>query len=344
MTNMVCILALENPERSSDTGYPILSYLLLFVMGCSTPEPTEPTEAPDEAVAVAAPTAALANEEAGIAARTRLVLLGTGTPSADPRRSGPATAIIVDDRAYLVDAGPGIVRRAAAASENGVRALRVAGLSRVFLTHLHSDHTVGLPDLWLTPWVLGRDEALHVHGPPGTRAMVEGLRAAWAEDVRVRTEGLEDNDPAGARVVTLEVEAGVVHRDERVTVRAFAVPHGSFRHSFGYRFEGPDRVIVVSGDTGPSDAVVRACDGCDVLVHEVYAGSRLDERGEAAQAYHRGFHTSAQELGALAARARPGLLVLTHQLAWGASEAEIIAEVRAGFDGEIAYGHDLDVF
>lgn len=322
-------------------------WLLLFALACDTPESAAQGEAPlatgpeVEATEVEAPDGSAAPRASG---RTRVVLLGTGTPSADPRRSGPATAVVVDDHAYLVDAGPGVVRRAVAANENGVRGLALTGLSRVFLTHLHSDHTLGLPDLWLSPWVLGRDEPLHVHGPPGTRAMVEALGAAWAEDVRIRTEGLEDSDPAGARVVTLEVQPGVAHRDEWVTVRAFSVPHGSFRHSFGYRFEGPERVIVVSGDTGPSDAVVRACDGCDVLVHEVYAGSRLARRGEAAQAYHRSFHTSAQELGELAARARPRLLVLTHQLAWGASEAEVIAEVRAGFDGEVAYGHDLDVF
>src|SRR5689334_17350665 len=103
--------------------------------------------------------------------RTRVILLGTGTPYADPARSGPAVALIVDSNTYIVDAGTGIVRRAAAA-KIPMRSLRIA-----FLTHLHSDHTVGLPDLMLSPWVLGRTVPLDVYGPPGTSTMVDHLQA-----------------------------------------------------------------------------------------------------------------------------------------------------------------------
>ncbi len=278
--------------------------------------------------------------------RTQVVLLGTGTPNADPERSGPATAIVVDGVPYLVDAGPGVVRRAAAAAAQGVEGLQVSKLATVFLTHLHSDHTVGLPDLMLTPWVLERDVPLTVIGPEGTTDMMSHLQAAYRADIDMRLYGLEPANDNGHRVEARDVTPGVVYQDERVTVTAFAVRHGSWPASqaFGYRFETPDRVVVVSGDTAPTDAVVEACNGCDVLVHEVYSQAGFEGRSPAWQTYHKSFHTSGVELGELAARARPGLLVLTHTLLWGATPEELVAEVKQGFDGRVVYGEDLDVF
>lgn len=276
--------------------------------------------------------------------RTRLVLLGTGTPNADPDRSGPALAVVVDGVPYLVDAGPGVVRRAAAAREAGIEGLAVERLGIVFLTHLHSDHTVGLPDLLFTPWVLGRDQPLRVFGPAGTRHMAELVRRAWARDVRIRLEGLEPANDRGHRVEARDVEPGVVYRDERVTVIAFTVAHGSWPQAYGYRFEAPGRTIVVSGDTRPTDEIVRQCGGCDILVHEVYSQAGFESRPPAWQRYHSSFHTSAPELGRIAARARPGLLVLTHQLLWGATPEDLLAEIRAAYDGDVVFGRDLDVF
>ena len=101
---------------------------------------------------------------------TRVVLLGTGNPPADPDRSGPATAVVVNGTPYLVDFGAGVVRRAkSAVVEKGVAALDPVKLRVVFVTHLHSDHTVGYPDLILTPWVLGRRVPLEVYGPRASR-------------------------------------------------------------------------------------------------------------------------------------------------------------------------------
>jgi len=275
---------------------------------------------------------------------TWLVLLGTGTPNADPDRAGPATAVIVDNTAYVVDAGVGVVRRAAAAANRGVTALEPARLSRVFVTHLHSDHTLGLPDLMFTPWVLERATPLEVFGPPGVQEMTAHLEAAYQEDVRRRIDGLQPQNATGWEVRAHVVEPGVVYRDSLVTVTAFAVPHEDWAHAFGYRFETADRVIVVSGDTRPSDAVVDACAGCDILVHEVYSDAGFARRPADWQRYHARAHTSAAALAALATRARPGLLVLSHQLLWGTTPDALVAEVRAGFDGPVVSGVDLDVF
>lgn len=278
----------------------------------------------------------------------RVVILGTGTPNADPDRSGPAVAVLAGGRSYLVDAGPGLVRRAsAAANQLGEPALRPSHLSRLFLTHLHSDHTVGVPDLLLSTWVLEREGPLQVHGPPGTRAMFQHVEAAWAGDIRNRIEGREPANATGYRSEVREIDSGEVYQDDAVRVTAFRVPHGDWEPgtSFGYRFEGGGRVIVISGDTRPSDAVVAACQGCDVLVHEVYSGERLTRREPEWQTYHRGAHTSAAELADVATRARPKLLVLYHQLYWGADDDDLIQELRAaGYAGPVVSARDLDRF
>lgn len=276
--------------------------------------------------------------------RTRVVLLGTGTPNADPRRSGPSVAIIVDGRSYIVDAGPGIVRRAAAAAEQGIAALAPAALRTAFLTHLHTDHTVGLPDLIFTPWVLERDVPLQLIGPPGSEAMVAHLLAAFEEDVRIRLDGLEPANPSGHRVIVREVREGTVYDDGTVRVTAFPVLHGSWPVALGYRFDTPDRSIVISGDTRYTDAIVRACDGCDVLIHEVYSEVGFARRDSVWKEYHASFHTSSSELAALASQARPGLLILYHQLMWGTTPDELVAEVRRGWDGRVVFGEDLEVF
>lgn len=277
-------------------------------------------------------------------ARTRVVILGTGTPNADPDRSGPAVAVVVNDRAYLFDAGPGVVRRAAAAARSGIRALRPQNLDVVFLTHLHSDHTLGLPDLMLSPWVLERTAPLRVFGPPGSSAMTTHLSAAYSDDIRMRLDGGEPSNKTGYRTVTQEIESGFVFRDSNVTITAFAVPHGSWPRAYGYRIATSDRTIVISGDTGPSEEIVRQCNGCDVLVHEVRSDEKLATRPPAWQAYHRAFHTSTRELASIASRAKPKLLVLYHQLYWGATDDDLVREVRTEYSGRVVSARDLDVY
>jgi ribonuclease BN (tRNA processing enzyme) len=276
---------------------------------------------------------------------THLVLLGTGTPNADPDRSGPAAAVVVNGTAYLVDAGPGVVRRAAAAAaRRGITALEARRLERVFLTHLHSDHTVGLPDLMLTPWVLERERPLDLYGPRGTAEMARHLLAAYDADIRRRIDGLQPQNATGYRVEAHEIAAGVVYRDSNVTVTAVPVLHEAWPEAYAYRFESRDRVIVISGDCRPSESLVAACAGCDILLHEVYSEAGFARRETAWQRYHASAHTSASELAALATRARPRLLVLYHQLLWGSTPEQLLAEIAAGYSGPVSYADDLDVF
>ncbi len=275
--------------------------------------------------------------------RARLVLLGTGTPNADPDRAGPASAVVVGEDAYLVDCGPGVVRRAAAAALRGVGPLAPRRLRHLFLTHLHSDHTAGLPDLMLSPWTLGRAAPLEVFGPVGTAAMLEHLIEAYRADIRERLRGLEPCNETGWQVRAHEIGPGEALRVDGLQVRAFPVEHGDWP-AFGFRFDTPGRSVVISGDTAPVEAVVEHASGCDLLLHEVYSAAGFAQRPPGWQRYHSHMHTSTRELAQIAARARPGLLVVHHQLFWGATEEELIAEIRAGYDGPVVSGKDLDVF
>lgn len=275
---------------------------------------------------------------------TQIVLLGTGTPIPDPDRSGPSVAIVVNGTPYIVDLGPGLVRRAAAAQRAGVEGLAMRNLKRAFVTHLHSDHTVGYPDLIFTPWVEGRNEPLEVYGPAGIGAMTNHLLKAYEEDIEVRINGLEPANTEGYKVNVHEIEPGIIYEDEKVTIRAFLVRHGSWPEAFGYRFESPDRAIVISGDTAPSPRIIENCAGCDVLIHEVYCQAGFDKLSSDWQRYHSSFHTSSLELAEIAARAGPDLLILYHQLLWSSSEEELLKEIRQTYDGKVVLGKDLEVY
>lgn len=284
---------------------------------------------------------------------TQIVLLGTGNPPADPDRSGPATAIVVNGTPYLIDMGAGIVRRAkSAVIERGVTGLDPLKLRVVFVTHLHSDHTVGFPDLWLTPWVLGRRFPLEVFGPTGLSAMTRHLMEAYRADFEVRTK---DRKVYGGRTVAEahgvnahEINPGVVYRDANVTVTAFRTNHGM--PSFGYRFDTPDRSIVISGDTTPTQATIDACNRCDVMIHEVLTREWLANRPDFVR-YAADHHTTTTQLVDLATKAKPRLLILYHGSISlrpnvdkeRSSPAALLREM-SDYGGQVVVGRDLDVY
>ena len=288
-----------------------------------------------------------AGSELPDSATTRVVLLGTGTPNPEPDRSGPAVAIVVNDTPYLVDFGPGVVRRAAAMSPDyggDMEGLLIDRLKIAFLTHLHSDHSAGLPDLILTSWIAGRDAPLELYGPEGVADMAEYILKAYDADIRYRIDGLEPANELGWRVNAHTLDDGVVYEDDNVKVEAFRVRHGTSENAFGFRFTTPDRVIVISGDAAPDANVEKYAKGADILIHEVYSVSGFARRDEFWQDYHSNNHTSAHELGEIASRAQPKLLVLYHVLFWGSSEETVLEEVREKYSGEVVLGHDLDVY
>jgi ribonuclease BN (tRNA processing enzyme) len=291
-------------------------------------------------------------EQLGPDEPTRIVMLGTGTPRPDPDRSGPATAIVINGTPYLIDFGPGVVRRVTAAFERGVAALGRAGtnIKTAFLTHLHSDHTIGYPDLIFTPWVMGRHEPLDVYGPKGIKHMTACVLEAWRVDIEGRTNGVNQHNSTGYKVNAHEITSGVVHKDRNVTVTAFPVRHEEMADSFGYRFDARDRSIVISGDTAPTQAIVDASRGCDVLIHEVYAMATYRTISTRSQEFRRTHHTSSIELAEIANSVKPDLLVIYHRSNAGGGllsldrDDVVIEEIKRDYKGRVVAAHDLDVF
>ena len=273
--------------------------------------------------------------------RTSVVLLGTGMPRPDPKAQGPATAVVVGSKVFVFDAGPGVERQLAAAN------LPIDGVTALFITHLHSDHTLGYPDLLFTSWVMGRKDPLQVFGPRGLSRMTMHLYAAFEEDIKVRVEGLEHQTPDGYRADVHEITAGLVYNSDDVRVTAIPVPHGNWKEAYAYRLDTPKRSIVISGDTKPNVELVKAAANVDVLVHEVYPEARLAPEnrpgGEDWPKYMKEFHTSDRELGTIAAKTNPKLLILYHVVRMGGADEEMIGAIRAaGFQGRVVVGRDLE--
>jgi ribonuclease BN (tRNA processing enzyme) len=233
--------------------------------------------------------------------------------------------------------------------------LEPKNLRVVFVTHLHSDHTVGYPDLILTPWVLGRRHALEVYGPAGIKAMTEHIQEAYRADFETRTKHYAENlysvgsFPDGHKVNAYEIKSGIVYKDVNVTVTAFATKHAM--ESYGYRFETPDRSIVISGDTNPTQATIDACNGCDILIHEVLTHDWLARRPDFHN-YAARFHTTTSQLAELAKQAKPRLLILSHTsialrpvVDSERSRPEVLLqEMMKNYSGHVVVGRDLDVY
>jgi ribonuclease BN (tRNA processing enzyme) len=271
-------------------------------------------------------------------APTGAIVLGVGSPNIDAARSGTSIGIVAGGTLYLFDAGPGVERRIMEARPK-LEALQVRRLGPVFITHTHRDHTAGLAALLAYHTMNGSllslspaasPSPLTVYGPdgggegdfPSIVDMMDHIRAAFVL-------GPRDKVP----VNTIKIMPGLVYEDSILKVKAFKVDH--IPNSFGFRVETMDRVIVISGDTVPSDAVVDACNGCDLLFHEVYGLSKSEEPTAS-------YHTNAAALGEIARRARPKRLVIYHDVR--APHEAALEVIKKSFSGEVTFSRDLDTF
>lgn len=265
------------------------------------------------------------------------MFLGTGTPNPDPDRMGPSIAIIVDSRVYIIDFGVGLVRRAVTAG------IDIRNLTRGFLTHLHSDHTIGYPDFIFTPGIAGRKQPLEVYGPKGLKEMTDHIMLAYQIDLDERINGLEPTKKEAYIVNAYEIDEGPIYKDDFVDVEAFLVSHGSLE-AYGYKFKTTDKTIVISGDTCPSQNLVNHAMNCDILIHEVYSAVGLQMRSEEWRKYHAAVHTSTYELTEIANKIRPELLILYHQLHWSVTDEDLVLEISRKYEGKIASARDLSTF
>ena len=268
----------------------------------------------------------------------KVTLLGTGCPPPLMDRFGPSTLVEAGDQKLLFDAGRGALQRL---RQLNVRWQDVQG---VFLTHLHSDHVVGFPDLWLTGWIVppSRRTPLRVWGPEGTKDMMEHLRQAYRFDIGVRIQD-DRAAPDGVALLTEEIREGVVYEQGGVRVTAFEVDHAPVRPAFGYRVEYAGRSVVLSGDTRSSENLIRYGQGADLLIHEVVAPASLQREGVPPERAERvvGHHTTPEQAGAVFTRTRPRLAVYSHIVSPIATEEDLIPATRTTYAGPLELGEDL---
>ena len=280
-----------------------------------------------------------------LTSETKLIILGSGTPNPDPERYGSGYAIIVNESAYIVDFGPGIVRRISAMSPSWggkFPSMELENINIAFLTHIHSDHSGALADLILTPWIMGRSEPLNLYGPKGLKAMSENIIEAYIDDINYRLYGSQPANKLGYTTNVNEIiEDGIIYKDNNVEVIAFKNNHGDFKNSFGFLFITEDKRILLSGDTAVSNNLIKYGENLDILVHEVFSSETFVNKTKDWQTYHKAHHTSSIDVGKIAKKLKPKKLVLSHILFWGASDESLINDVRENFNGETIIAQDL---
>ncbi|HEY7715803.1 MAG TPA: MBL fold metallo-hydrolase [Candidatus Binatia bacterium] len=267
----------------------------------------------------------------------RVTLLGTGAPPPRMDRFGPSTLVEAGGNKFIFDAGRGAMQRL---HQLGIPFADIDGM---FLTHHHSDHVVGFPDLWLTGWIGRpwgmRSAPLEVWGPEGTRQMMEHLPQAFAVDIRVRRR----NYPAeGVTLIAHEIKEGVVLGADGIEISAFEVDHGGEDlPAFGYRIDYGDRSVVLSGDTTFNENLIRHAEGVDVLVHEVTAGGGAAENARQLKRIAAN-HTTPDQAAEVFARVKPRLAVFNHLLLFGtATPEDLVPMTRKKYAGPLIVGEDL---
>lgn len=266
----------------------------------------------------------------------RVTLIGTGAPPPDRARMGPATLVEAGGRRLLFDVGRG------ASSSIRALGLNLGAVHTVFLTHLHVDHLSGLPDFWLTGHHRDRFgqrlDPVVIHGPVGVARMVAGLKQAYGDIAR----GWRLPDVA-LEVAAVEFDGpGIVYNEGGVRVTAFRVPHGD--DAYGYKIEYQGRAVVISGDTGFSEEVIRQAEGADLLIHEVFY---VDPNGGMTPdllARLRTIHTEPEAAARVFAAAKPRVAVATHLGELAEETPDLEAAVRAGYAGRFVVGEDLMSF
>lgn len=268
----------------------------------------------------------------------RVTLLGTASgPRVHPGKAGISTLVEAGGERFLFDAGRGFMQNLVQAGfpQNAV--------TKLFLTHLHSDHVIEIPDLMLTPWAAQpeRKVPLEVWGPVGTRDMMRHLQKAFAFDIHVRRDVDESFSPDGIKVTARDIRAGKVYEKNGVTITAFPVAHGRVAPSYGYRVDFAGRSVALSGDTRPNDDLVAACKGVDVLIHEAIDVELLRKLVSSPPLLESIVerHTTPQQAAAVFSRVLPRLAVFSHS----PGTAAIVEQTKRDYSGRVEMGEDLMV-
>ena len=283
--------------------------------------------------------------EKELEATTQVVILGTGTPIPDAFRAGSSIAIVHKGESYLFDVGAGAVRQATIARyKYAIPSLYPSQICCVFLSHLHSDHTMDLSELAHTLW-WRRNTGLQAWGPTGIAQIANGLDEIIAADANFRINGIQPvANPEGFRISHQNIAPGILFQKEDLTIEAFLVNHGDINPAFAFKVTTEDLSLVISGDTAYSDVIAEKARGVDILFHEVISRQGLEKNSPDFQRYHNSVHTTSDEVARLASIAQPKKLVLYHGLFYGTEESTVLEEIEALYEGNVFLARDLDMF
>lgn len=268
----------------------------------------------------------------------KVTLLGTGTPLPIMQRYGASILVQAGSETLLFDAGRGCLQR--------LHQIKVSynTIDALFLTHLHSDHIVGIPDLWLTGWLTSeRTVPLKVFGPAGTANMIDYLQKAFVYDIKIRIED-DMATEEGSILLATEIQQGVVYDKNGVKVIAFLVDHYPVAPAFGYRIEFNGHSVVLSGDTRYSENLIKYAKGTDLLIHEVAIAP--DTLSKSDPKYHiLAHHTTPEQAGKVFNEVKPKLAAYSHIVKlYGYNEEEILKRTKVNYEGTIIMGEDLMSF
>jgi ribonuclease BN (tRNA processing enzyme) len=293
---------------------------------------------------------------------TKVVVLGSGTPTGDTRHSGISIAVVVNGQPYIFDCGPGFWRNSQASTPaygGKIAALETKNLNRLFLTHLHFDHIEGMPEFMLAPWAFDRKGPIQVYGPPGTEDMVHHLTEAFTKDIDLQMFGLEEANATGYVLNAKDVLPGQIYKDNNVQITAYQNHHGSWDYTYAYRVvtskpDGTvDRTIVFSGDTSVFDGMAEIYAGADILFHEAYSfdpkTNPSDAKAPVSATYMNAFHTSTEQLAGVLKKVNPKVTVLYHYVVFTpANETDQergVKEIKKfGYNGIVIQSQDADIF
>jgi ribonuclease Z len=256
----------------------------------------------------------------------RVTLLGTGTPFPNAERFGSAILVQVAEKKLLFDCGRGAVIRMTQAD------VSPKDIHDLFLTHLHSDHVVGIPDLWLTGWFLGRSEPLRIWGPEGTSSMAEHLVQAFAFDVHIRQTAPDPLPGKGVEINAKEIAQGEIYNDGSTRVSAFLVDHGTVKPAFGYRVDSGGHSVVISGDTKFCQNLVDFAKSADCLIHAAWSAGWKNSTPPSKRSI-----ASAEDAGRVFAIVKPKLGLVYHY-----KDQESLSDaVRKEYNGPFVIARDL---
>jgi len=265
----------------------------------------------------------------------KVTLLGTGTPQPIMERFGASILVQAGSEILLFDAGRGCLQRLFQINISYDR------INALFLTHLHSDHIVGLPDLWLTGWLISRRVTpLNVFGPTGTDEMMNYLRKAFAFDIKMRIED-DRRSEEGSKFLVKEIEQGVIYEKNGVKVIAFEVDHHPVVPAFGYRVEYNGHSVTLSGDTRYSENLIKFAKGTDLLIHEVAVAPDTLSKSDPAYPIL-AHHTTPEQASKVFNEVKPKLAAYSHIVKiYGRNEQELLKRTKANYSGRFVIGADL---